>query len=198
MTNWLKWGTLGNTKIAYYGEETTSGEAGDSAGKAPVSSKPPPTPKAQSAYWRYQQVGSEAEKGKGKASKGGDSKGGVATEKILKEKIPKGKNPKGKNPKEKIPNEKMPWGRGVPKGRVQKGRVAMGERHFRKLKKTLEQQEVCILRRRRGRGTGGQRNDEMSTHTISGSVRLGIRRWDMSRKDKLNTGRIGRNQQRNA
>ena len=49
MSKELKWGTLGNMKMAYYGEEEASEGAGGEAGKAPAISKAPPL-KAPAAY----------------------------------------------------------------------------------------------------------------------------------------------------
>ena len=70
MSKELKWGTLENMKMDYYGEEETSEGAGETAGRAPVSSKPPP--KAPSTYREDLKAENDTDSGKGKDSEGID------------------------------------------------------------------------------------------------------------------------------
>ena len=99
MPIWLKWETLGNTKLDFYGEEKQTSEG---SGVEPASSKPP-TPKAPITYWRDQQVAKEEEKKNAKLPKALGQK-----EKVQKEELRKVANPKGQNPKENIPKERKP------------------------------------------------------------------------------------------
>ena len=69
MSKEAKWETLGDVEMTYYGEEETSGGSGETAGKAPVSSKaPPPPPKAPTTHWQDLKVEKATATGKGKDS----------------------------------------------------------------------------------------------------------------------------------
>ena len=110
MPKWLQRGTLENTKMDYYGTEATSEETGDSEGKAPASSEPPP-PVAPITYWRDKQEGGEVEKGTEK----------LPNEVIQKEVIQKEVIQKAMTPKEKIPKRTIPGGCFRRKGFGRKG-----------------------------------------------------------------------------
>lgn len=85
---------------------------------------------------------------------------------------------KGVATKERIPKEKKstdaraPTEKKIPKGKMP-DEMPKEERQCRKRAWGIAMPlPVDILRRRRENSTGGQRCDEMSTHSISGSAKL--------------------------